>query len=84
MKTKIELTIETPDDIKLVDYEGIVPEEECKEFAKNWHEDLVNFMVEIGKGRLYDILAEALEEYCNEDGELPSFDITVKKEETER
>jgi hypothetical protein len=74
MKTKIEII--TPDEFELYEDEedNKVSKEEMIEFAVNWHTDLVSVITNIKKIINESELME-IEEYWNEDGELPTFKI---------
>lgn len=81
MKTKIEIEIETPERFTLKDYDDdtvTFSEEEELEYAKDWHRAIVSFYKNIEHKLAYDDFIE-FEEFYSEDGELPTYKLSVKE-----
>lgn len=80
MKTRIELEIESPDSIEVTLEDEPLDKEEWVRFAKDWHNKLVAAFKEMeDKEQFLGSLADFLEEWYSETGDLPEFKINFVK-----
>jgi hypothetical protein len=79
MKTRIVIDIETPDEFALIDEDGgEMDDEEGRCFAVGWHMALADRVSYIDPDEYPD---DSLDEFYNEDGELPPRTVIVVSRE---
>ena len=81
MKKEFKITLEVSDELCVYDPETgkKTSEEERKDLIKNYFYSLEKIITELGERILDEQFDTELEEYCNEEGELPSFKLEIKE-----
>lgn len=74
-ETKVELVIRTPIKIKVYREDEECTEEECWEFALDWHRAVVNAATNLQRKVDNDEFIEEFTEFYNKDGDICDFEI---------